>query len=49
MLREDLHGPPPIRREYIKEVIAEAARFKRKALVELLEQKMDELIATTAT
>ena len=49
MLREDLHGPPPIRREYIKEVIAEAARFKRKALVELLEQKMDELIASTAT
>ena len=32
MLKEDLHGPSHIRREYVKEVIAEAARFKRKAL-----------------
>ena len=45
MLRDDLHGPPQIRRDYIKEVIAEAGRFKRKALADILEQKMEELVS----
>ena len=45
MLKEDLHGPSQIRREYVKEVIAEAGRFKRKGLAEMLEQKMEEIIA----
>ena len=49
MLKHDLHGPPQIRREYIKEVIAEAGRFKRKALVDVLEQRMEELIVIAAT
>lgn len=49
MLKHDLHGPPQIRREYIKEVIAEAARFKRKALVDILEQRMEELMVVAAT
>ena len=44
MLREELHGPPQVRRSYIREVIAEAGRFKRKALADLLEQKMEELV-----
>ena len=44
MLKEDLHGPSQIRREYVKEVIAEAGRFKRKGLAEILEQKMEEII-----
>ena len=49
MLKEDLHGPPQIRKDYIKEVIAEAGRFKRKALVDLIEQKMEELVIVGAT
>merc|ERR1712226_823452 len=49
MLKQDLHGPSQIRREYIKEVIAEAGRFKRKALVDLLEQRMEEIIIDAAT
>jgi hypothetical protein len=49
MLKEDLHGPPQIRRDYIKEVIAEAGRFKRKALVDLLEQRIEELVIVVAT
>ena len=42
MLR-DLNGPQSVRKDYIKEVIKEAGRFKRKNLVELLKTKMDEL------
>jgi hypothetical protein len=49
MLKEDLHGPPQIKRDYIKEVIAEAGRFKRKALVDLLEQRMEEIVIVVAT
>ncbi|XP_040578321.1 integrator complex subunit 6-A isoform X2 [Lepeophtheirus salmonis] len=44
MLKEDLHGPSQIRRDYIKEVIQEAFRFKRKSLAEYLLLKMDELV-----
>ncbi len=43
MLR-DLHGPPSVRRTYIRDVIIEARRFKRESLVDKLEQAMDDLI-----
>ena len=43
MLR-DLHGPPSVRRTYIRDVIIEARRFKRETLVDKLEQAMDDLI-----
>merc|ERR1712223_885312 len=49
MLKKDLHGPSQIRREYVKEVIAEAGRFKRKGLVELLEQQMEEIVTVLST
>ena len=49
MLKKDLHGPSQIRREYVKEVIAEAGRFKRKGLVELLEQQMEEIVTVLNT
>ena len=45
MLR-DLHGPKQIRKVYIEEVIFEAKRFKRKRLVELLTENLDQLIVT---
>ena len=44
MLQNDLHGPPSVRRAYIREVITEADRFKRRALAELLERRMEELV-----
>ena len=40
-----LHGPRNIRRDYIGEVILEAKRFKRKLLADLLNSKMDDLLA----
>jgi len=44
MLKNDLHGPPSVRREYICDVIREADRFKRRSLAELLEKRMEELV-----
>jgi hypothetical protein len=46
MLR-DLHGPPSVRRSYIRDVIGEARRFKRETLVDKLEQAMDDLISVS--
>lgn len=43
MLR-DLEGPRQVRLDYIREVIAEARRFKRRTLAELLEDKMEDLV-----
>ena len=40
----DLYGPKSVRRDYISEVIAEARRFKRKMLAELLTQKTEDLV-----
>ncbi len=47
MLRE-LRGPRYVRRDYIGDVIAEARRFKRKLLAEMLENKMEELVSAPA-
>jgi len=49
MLRNDLHGPPAVRREYIRDVITEAGRFKRRSLAELLERRMEELVQLAST
>jgi len=49
MLRNDLRGPPSVRRAYIKEVISEADRFKRRSLAQLLENQMEQLVVPAPT
>ncbi len=38
-------GPKRIRRAYIREVITEARRFKRRNLAELLEGRLEQLVS----
>jgi len=43
MLKEEIHGPPNIRKQYIQDVINEALRFKRNNLADLLQKFMDQM------
>merc|ERR1719481_365976 len=40
---EELHGPPWVRKQFIKEVKQEAVRFKRTELAEKLEDRCNQL------